>query len=40
MLADLGNLDSKNAATALLEALDSVNNDDIYVMDTFTIEDP
>ncbi|WP_300166798.1 PGF-CTERM sorting domain-containing protein [Methanofollis sp.] len=40
VLVDLGNLDSKNAATALLEALDSVNNDDIYVMDTFTIEDP
>jgi hypothetical protein len=40
VLVDLGNLDARSAANALVEALDSVNNDDIYVMDTFTIEDP
>ena len=40
MLVDLGNLDSEKAANALVKALDSVNIDDAYVMDTFTIEDP
>lgn len=40
VLVDLGALDSRNAATALLRALDSVNIDDTYVMDTFSIEDP
>jgi len=40
ILADLGNLDSEKAANALVKALDSVNIDDIYVMDTFSIEDP
>ena len=40
MLVDFGNLDSDKAANALVKALDSVNIDDTYVMDTFTIEDP
>ncbi len=40
ILVDFGNLDSEKAANALVKALDSVNIDDTYVMDTFTIEDP
>ncbi len=40
VLVNLGNLDGRSAATALVDALDSVTIDDIYVMDTFTVEDP
>jgi len=40
LLINLESLDGRSAANALVEALDSVNIDDIYVMDTFTIEDP
>ncbi|WP_153015898.1 PGF-CTERM sorting domain-containing protein [Methanofollis ethanolicus] len=38
--ANLGSLDARNAADALVKALDSPTIDDTYVMDTFTVEDP
>ena len=40
VLVNLGNLDGRSAANALVDALDSVTVDDIYMMDTFTVEDP
>ncbi|QSZ66197.1 hypothetical protein RJ40_01130 [Methanofollis aquaemaris] len=40
VLVDLGRLDAKNAADAMVKALDSPNIDDTFVMDTFTVEDP
>jgi hypothetical protein len=40
VLVNLGNLDGRSAANAMVDALDSVTVDDIYMMDTFTVEDP
>lgn len=40
VLVNLGNLDGRSAANALVDALNSVTIDDIYMMDTFTVEDP
>lgn len=38
--ADLGSLDGSSAAEALVNALDKASIDDIYVMDTFEVENP
>ena len=37
---NLGALDTRNAADALVKALDSPSIDDIYTMDTFTVDAP
>ena len=37
---NLGNLDGRSAANAMRRCADSVTVDDIYMMDTFTVEDP
>ena len=40
LISNLGMLDGRVAAEALVRALDSLTRDDLYVMDTFTVEDP
>jgi hypothetical protein len=37
---NLGSLDAKDAAEAMVQALDSSNIDDTFVMDSFTVEEP
>jgi len=40
VIVNLGTLDGRAAAEALVRALDSSSRDDLYVMDTFTVKDP
>jgi len=40
LLTNLGTLDGRAAAEALVRALDSSSTNDLYMMDTFTVEDP
>lgn len=40
VIVNIGTLDGRAAAEALVRALDSPSRDDLYVMDTFTVEDP
>lgn len=39
-VVNIGMLEGRAAAEALVRALDSSSRDDLYVMDTFTVEDP
>jgi len=40
VIVNLGTLDGRAAAEALVRALDSSSRNDLYVMDTFTVKDP